>query len=421
MTLLSAPTPTSPAIRACPCCSPKSRAATTPIPFRPRACRGGEIQVLGYRGMKEYEIAFDGFEVPAENLLGGVEGQGFKQLMADLRRRPAFRPPPAPSAWPNAAMELALRYAKDRIQFGKALMAIPARRRQDRHDGGGGPYRPTADLFRRARQRRRQALRPRSRQAKLLGARVAWAAADNALQIHGGNGLPWNIRSRACCATPASSAFLKARRKFRPRSSHGDCWRADDFRTERATPERYSFAALRDRSAGRVSARRGRSRAYARIEDFEDHDFLRQCDRQNISWATGGWPPARPCGRQREQKTLDDQLLSHHARSRHSCKPKPFVQPLTAQLTLHQRSLICAKTDLDFFFRKRKSRSRYSKASNAMERSGALASITSLTRSLPRHNRSIIGWWAMAQESQIQDPFVLQEAVGHVHCQQDAG
>ena len=42
---------------------------------------GGEIEVLGYRGMKEYEIAFDGFEVPAENLLGGVEGQGFKQLM----------------------------------------------------------------------------------------------------------------------------------------------------------------------------------------------------------------------------------------------------------------------------------------------------------------------------------------------------
>ena len=42
---------------------------------------GGEIEVLGYRGMKEYEIGFDGFEVQADNLLGGVEGQGFKQLM----------------------------------------------------------------------------------------------------------------------------------------------------------------------------------------------------------------------------------------------------------------------------------------------------------------------------------------------------
>ena len=42
---------------------------------------GGEIEVLGYRGMKEYELGFDDFEVKAENLLGGVEGQGFKQLM----------------------------------------------------------------------------------------------------------------------------------------------------------------------------------------------------------------------------------------------------------------------------------------------------------------------------------------------------
>ena len=33
---------------------------------------GGEIQVLGYRGMKEFEIGFDGFEVKAENLLGGA-------------------------------------------------------------------------------------------------------------------------------------------------------------------------------------------------------------------------------------------------------------------------------------------------------------------------------------------------------------
>src|SRR5262249_56751812 len=50
-------------------------------PFPVRGMSGTEIEVLGYRGMKEYEIAFDGFEVKAENLLGGVEGLGFKQLM----------------------------------------------------------------------------------------------------------------------------------------------------------------------------------------------------------------------------------------------------------------------------------------------------------------------------------------------------
>ena len=61
---------------------------------------GTEIEVLGYRGMKEYEIAFDGFVVKAENLLGGVEGLSFKQLMADSNPR-ASRPQRAPSAWRN--------------------------------------------------------------------------------------------------------------------------------------------------------------------------------------------------------------------------------------------------------------------------------------------------------------------------------
>ena len=61
--------------------APKPR-GTDADPFPAKGMSGGEIEVLGYRGMKEYEIAFDGFEVKAENLLGGVEGQGFKQLMA---------------------------------------------------------------------------------------------------------------------------------------------------------------------------------------------------------------------------------------------------------------------------------------------------------------------------------------------------
>eukprot|EP01041_Mallomonas_annulata_P026935 gene26935-48393_t len=51
-------------------------------PFPAQGMSGGEIGVIGYRGMKEYEIAFDGFEVAHANLLGGQEGQGFAQLMA---------------------------------------------------------------------------------------------------------------------------------------------------------------------------------------------------------------------------------------------------------------------------------------------------------------------------------------------------
>ena len=42
-----------------------------------RGIQGGEIEVLGYRGMKEYEMAFDSFPVSQENLLGGQENQGF--------------------------------------------------------------------------------------------------------------------------------------------------------------------------------------------------------------------------------------------------------------------------------------------------------------------------------------------------------
>ena len=46
-------------------------------PFPAKGMTGGEIKVLGYRGMKEYEIAFDGFEVPVGGLLGGVEGESY--------------------------------------------------------------------------------------------------------------------------------------------------------------------------------------------------------------------------------------------------------------------------------------------------------------------------------------------------------
>ncbi|MEY4983005.1 MAG: hypothetical protein RIR62_1271, partial [Pseudomonadota bacterium] len=54
---------------------------TDETPFVDAGLSGGEIEVLGYRGMKEYTVNFDDFRVKGANLLGGVEGQGFKQLM----------------------------------------------------------------------------------------------------------------------------------------------------------------------------------------------------------------------------------------------------------------------------------------------------------------------------------------------------
>ena len=53
--------------------------------------------------------------------------------------------------------------------------------------------------------------------AKLLGARVAWAAADNALQIHGGNGFALEYQiSRILCDARILNIF-EGRQKFRRR------------------------------------------------------------------------------------------------------------------------------------------------------------------------------------------------------------
>ena len=156
-------------------------------PFPAKGMSGGEIEVLGYRGMKEYDISFDNFEVPAENLLGGVEGQGFKALMATFegaRIQTAARA----VGVAQCAMDLGLKYALDRVQFGKPIYAFPRVRNKVVMMAVETMIARQLTYFS-ARQKdagRRCDLE--AGMAKLLGARVAWANADNALQIHGGNG-----------------------------------------------------------------------------------------------------------------------------------------------------------------------------------------------------------------------------------------
>ncbi|SJZ34375.1 (2S)-methylsuccinyl-CoA dehydrogenase [Enhydrobacter aerosaccus] len=156
-------------------------------PFPAKGMSGGEIRVLGYRGMKEYEIGFDGFEVPAENLLGGKEGQGFKQLMATFESARIQTAARAVGVAQNA-LELGLRYAKERIQFAKPLYAFP-------RVAGKIAWMAVETMI--ARQLTYFAAREKDSDrrcdieagmAKLLAARVAWSNADNALQVHGGNG-----------------------------------------------------------------------------------------------------------------------------------------------------------------------------------------------------------------------------------------
>jgi (2S)-methylsuccinyl-CoA dehydrogenase len=156
-------------------------------PFPGKGMSGGEIEVLGYRGMKEYEIAFDDFEVKAENLLGGVEGLGFKQLMQTFesaRIQTAARAVGVAAS----ALDLGLKYARDRVQFGKPLFAFP--RVADKLVMMAVEIMIARELTHFSAREKDQGRRCdlEAGMAKLLAARVAWAAADNALQIHGGNG-----------------------------------------------------------------------------------------------------------------------------------------------------------------------------------------------------------------------------------------
>ncbi|MDB9703436.1 acyl-CoA dehydrogenase family protein [Rhodospirillales bacterium] len=160
---------------------------TTEDPFPKEGMSGGEIEVLGYRGMKEYELGFDAMDVPAEQLLGGEEGQGFKQLMATFESARIQTAARAVGVAQNA-MELGLEYAKGRVQFGKPIYAYP-------RVHGKIAWMAVETMI--ARQityfsgRQKDSDRRcdiEAGMAKLLAARVAWSNADGALQIHGGNG-----------------------------------------------------------------------------------------------------------------------------------------------------------------------------------------------------------------------------------------
>src|SRR6056297_1968181 len=159
---------------------------TDDAPWQDPGISGGEIEVLGYRGMKEYTLNFDDFKVKGENLLGMEEGKGFKQLMETFesaRIQTAARA----IGVAQSALDEGMKYAQDRKQFGKALIHFPR---------VASKLAMMAVEIMIARQLTYFSAREKDEgrrcdleagMAKLLGARVAWAAADNALQIHGGN------------------------------------------------------------------------------------------------------------------------------------------------------------------------------------------------------------------------------------------
>ncbi len=148
---------------------------------------GTEIEVLGYRGMKEYELSFDGFRVDGSGLLGGEEGAGFKQLMRTFesaRIQTAARG----VGIAQAALEDAMRYAIERLQFGRPIFEFPRVARK------------IGRMIARTQAARQLAFHAARRKdsgdrcdleagmAKLLATRAAWESADANVQIHGGNG-----------------------------------------------------------------------------------------------------------------------------------------------------------------------------------------------------------------------------------------
>ena len=172
---------------------------TDETPFVDQGLSGGEIEVLGYRGMKEYTVNFDDFRVKGENLLGGVEGQGFKQLMQTFESARIQTAARAVGV-AQSALEVGMKYAEDRKQFGKSLIEFPrvagklammaveimVARQLTYFSAWQKDHDKRCDL--------------EAGMAKLLGARVAWASADNALQIHGGNGFALEYQiSRILC------------------------------------------------------------------------------------------------------------------------------------------------------------------------------------------------------------------------------
>ena len=176
-------------------------------PFPAEGMRGSEIEVLGYRGMKEYEIAFDGFFVPDDALLGGATGQGFKQLMQTFESARIQTAARAVGVAQNA-FELGLAYAQQRLQFGRPIIDFPRVADKLAWMAVETMVARQLTLFAAREKDAHRRCDLEAGMAKLLAARVAWANADNAVQVHGGNGYALEYRiSRVLCDARILNVF----------------------------------------------------------------------------------------------------------------------------------------------------------------------------------------------------------------------
>jgi alkylation response protein AidB-like acyl-CoA dehydrogenase len=146
-----------------------------------------DLPKLGYKGVETCELTFDGYRAPRSALLGGVEGQGFPQMMKALetgRIQVAARA----LGVGRAAFEDALRYAQQRVAFGKPIW---------QHESIGNYLADMATQLTAARQlvlfaaerlEAGQRCDLEAGMAKLFASETAMQIALNAVRIHGGYG-----------------------------------------------------------------------------------------------------------------------------------------------------------------------------------------------------------------------------------------
>ena len=186
--------------------APKTR-GTEKAYFPDDNIAGTEIKVLGYRGMKEFEIRFENFVVNETGLLGNLEDFGFSQLMNTFESARIQTAARSIGVAQNA-LDLAISYASNRKQFNKSIIHFER------------VYNKIAMMIVEivlGRQLTYFAAKNKdlgfrcdleAGMAKLLCARIAWSCADNSLQIHGGNGyaLEYDI-SRILCDARVLNIF----------------------------------------------------------------------------------------------------------------------------------------------------------------------------------------------------------------------
>lgn len=148
---------------------------------------GPNIHKLGYRGVETVELTFDDHRVPAANLLGGEEGQGFRQMMAAVELGRINISARAVGV-ARRAFEESIRYAQQRETFGRPIAQHQAI--QFKLAEMGTKLQAARLMCYDAAQRKQRGERSdlQAGMAKYFCSETCWEICQEALRIHGGNG-----------------------------------------------------------------------------------------------------------------------------------------------------------------------------------------------------------------------------------------